>query len=225
MKLTTRTRTVLDNFCTINPSLLVRKGNILMTESGTRAMMARADLEEENTFDHDFAIYDLKRFLGVLSLFDDPELHFEENRVVVEGGDRRLVYAFCDPSLLHVKPPSPEKVNVNKFSDPYVQFELSDTVLQTIRKAIGILGQTQMVFVGENGRISIRTGDSRNSSADVYSVSIGDTDKSFRAIFRLENMKFVPTNYQVKVTDRGAAAFVGDPITYFVALEENSQFE
>ncbi len=65
---------ILKNFSSINSNLLVRPGNKISTITPGKNMMAEATVEE--TFDVEFGIWDLNKFLGVLSLFSDPVLEF-----------------------------------------------------------------------------------------------------------------------------------------------------
>ena len=72
MKLTSRTLQVLKNFSTINPSLLFKNGSVITTMSPNKTVMARATVGE--VFPQTYAIYDLSRFIGVLSMFNDPDV-------------------------------------------------------------------------------------------------------------------------------------------------------
>ena len=74
MKLSNETVTVLKNFSTINQNLVIKPGNKISTMSAMKNIVAKATVEE--TFDREFAIYDLNSFLGELSLFDKPDLDF-----------------------------------------------------------------------------------------------------------------------------------------------------
>lgn len=79
MNLSKNTIEILDNFTSINPSILVKKGNKLRTIAIEKNVFANAEIEE--TFDQDFAIYDLNSFLGALSLFEKPTLDFQKGYV------------------------------------------------------------------------------------------------------------------------------------------------
>jgi hypothetical protein len=98
MKLDQRTLQVLKNFSSINPSILFRSGNNLTTVTPTKTIFAKAALEQE--FPSQFAIYDLNRFLSVLSLFDDPELEIGERSVVVRAGRKKVNYVFADQNTI-----------------------------------------------------------------------------------------------------------------------------
>ena len=81
MKLSAKTLQVLKNFSTINPSIMFESGNVLSTISPQKSIMAKAKIDE--SVETNFGIFDLNRFLGVLSLFNDPNLSFHENFVKI----------------------------------------------------------------------------------------------------------------------------------------------
>ena len=70
MKLSNDTREVLKNYASINANLLVTTGNRIATMSQMKNIVSTATVPD--TFDSDFAIYDLNEFLSALSLFNDP---------------------------------------------------------------------------------------------------------------------------------------------------------
>ena len=76
MKLSNDTREVLKNFSTINQNLLVKNGNVINTMSAMKNIVSRATIPD--TFNQEFAIYDLNEFLSALSLFKDPSMAFDE---------------------------------------------------------------------------------------------------------------------------------------------------
>ena len=89
MKLSNDTREVLKNYASINANLLVTTGNTIATMSQMKNIVSTATVPD--TFDSDFAIYDLNEFLSALSLFNDPELTFNEQSVRIAQGRRLLI--------------------------------------------------------------------------------------------------------------------------------------
>ena len=88
MKLSARTLQILKNFASINKSIVFRKGNILSTISPNKEILARAQINE--TFDIECAIYELPRFLGTLSLFNDPDIQFDTNHLKIIDGKQKI---------------------------------------------------------------------------------------------------------------------------------------
>ena len=100
VSLSRRTLEILKNFSTINSNILIEPGNTISTISPVKNVMAEATVEE--TFDVQFGLWDLNKFLGVVSLFDSPKFRFEENHMVISesGKGNSVRYYYSDPRLL-----------------------------------------------------------------------------------------------------------------------------
>ena len=81
MKLSKGTLDILKNFSNINPSITFKEGQELSTLSIQKNILSRAVVEE--TFPRNFAIYDLQQFLSGVSLFENPELDFDNPNYVI----------------------------------------------------------------------------------------------------------------------------------------------
>ena len=79
MKLDNDTLQVLKNFSAINKNIMFKPGNVIRTISSTKSVLAKATIKQE--FDKGFAVYDLSRFIGTLSLFNDPEIEIKDSYV------------------------------------------------------------------------------------------------------------------------------------------------
>ena len=218
MKLNTRTIQVLKNFASINPSIQFSEGTNLKTISPNKTMMAKAKLED--VIPSTFAIYDLSRFLGVVSLFEDPEYQIEERMVNIASPGRKVSYTFADPSTI-ITPPDREIV----LEDPDVVFELKQENFAEIMKALGVMSFPDLVVVGEDGKVVLRATDTKNPSSDKYDIEVGSTDRTFTAVFKTENVKILPSSYTVSLSSKGISHFVSDDVEYWISLEANSTFE
>jgi hypothetical protein len=81
MKLSETTLVILKNFATFNNHLVVDPGNVIRTLTEKKTVLIKAEVEEE--FPVPFAFHDLSGFLKILSLFEEPELEFGKNSVVI----------------------------------------------------------------------------------------------------------------------------------------------
>jgi len=212
MKLSDKTIQILKNFATINQSILVRPGNVLKTITPLKTILAQATVTEN--FEQEFAIYELPRFLGTISLFSDPEFTFQEKYVTISSGKQRVNYTYADASMI-MTPPSKEI----SFPNTEVEFTITADQLSTISKAGSVLQMPEIAVVGEDGLISIRAIDSKNSSADVFSLDVGECDKDFKVIFRPENLKLITSDYKVSLTTAGICRFESENLTYWVTTE------
>ena len=82
MKLSTQTIAILKNYATINQNILFKVGKNLMTISPQKNILSSSEIEED--IPQQFAIYDLNRLLGAMSLFDKPELDVGENALTIK---------------------------------------------------------------------------------------------------------------------------------------------
>ncbi len=218
MKLDSRTSQILKNFASINPSILFKPGNKLATISAGKTVMARANINQK--FNDAFAIYDLSRFLGTVSLFTDPELTVKDKYMEISQGKRKINYTFTEPSLI-VTPPDKE-INL---PNPEVSFKIDTTELNEVLKALSVLSLPEIAVVGDGLRITVQAIDSKNPSGDVYSVDVGETKSNFRMIIRAENVKLLPGDYSVQISSKGLSHFKSADVEYFIAVESNSTFE
>ena len=218
MKLNARTTQILKNFASINPSIMFKPGSKLSTISPGKTIMARANIDQE--ISSVFAIYDLSRFLGTVSLFTDPELNVHDKFMEIKQGARKLNYVFTEPSLI-VTPPDKEI----KLPDPEVKFSITADELQEVMKALSVLSLPEIAVVGSDGSITVQAVDSKNPTGDVYSVDVGSTDAKFRMIIRAENIKLLPGDYDVEISSKGLSHFSTRDVEYWVAVESNSTYE
>lgn len=218
MILSKETVDILKNFQTINPSILVRPGNVISTIAPSESMFARATVLE--TFPKQFCFYDLTRFLGLLSLADKSEIEFEDNYAIINQGYSKIKYTYCNPELI-TSPPDKSIV----LPDEYCQFTLKADVLQNVIKAMSILGFNELWFSGEEGKLFVQTANSKNVSSDNYKTEIGDTDKTFNAIVEADKLKLLSNDYLVTVCQQGMIHLKSDNVDYWIALQEKSEFK
>jgi hypothetical protein len=217
LKLSPETIAVLQNFAGINKSILVKPGSELTTISETKSIIGVAQIKEE--FSKEFAIFDLPKFLASLSLFSEPELEFGDKQVTIREGARKLNYTFSDKRTVL----SIEKESIDKLAKVAgggeVKFSWADATYQAVSKARSVLKLPELVVEGDGESIKLKAEDTENSTGDTYEAVVGDTSDKFRAVFRSENIKFLPKDYEVQYSTRGIAKFAGEGVTYFVTTE------
>ena len=222
MKVSERTTNLLKNYANINQSIEFREGKILKTVSPLNTILASGEVEEE--FPRTFPIYELNRFLGTLSLFNDPVLHLDESGVTIADDKHSAIYRYCGSSSMFQTPP--EK-NIS-FPDPEVQFQLSLQQFKTTINAANTLGLPEVVVESNNEDIELVVSDTGNASSDRFSSTVGKTDKTFRMIFKTENLnKIMEGDYVVALSSKRISHFkrTTDSLQYWIALEQNSSYE
>ena len=218
MNLSNETLAVLKSFSAINPSIQFREGDTLKTISPTKTVLAKAKLNE--TIDSTFAIYDLSRFLGVVSLFENPKYTVNERSISIESDGRTVDYTFCDPSTIMVPPD--KELNIG---DADITFDMKRDDFGEVMKALGVMSLPDLVVVGDGSKIYLRATDTKNPSSDRYDIEVGTTDKTFNVIFRTENIKLMPADYTVSISAKGISHFSSDTLDYWIAIESTSTFE
>jgi hypothetical protein len=217
MNFEARTLSVLKNFAAINPSILFKEGSNIATISPTKTIIAKSSIKE--SFDREFGIYDLSKFLSTLSLMETPEITLNEKSLTIRNGNQKVNYTYCDPVNITV-PPSKDI----KIPSVDVEFTLKETEFNKVLKALGVLGLPELAVIGEEGKIFLAAIDSKGASTDEYRIEVGTTDKNFKMIFKSENLKLYPDDYQVKIFSKGISNFKGKEVEYFISVEANSTF-
>ena len=219
MKLSENTINILKNYSNINPSLLVNPGNVLTTVSVSRNIFAKATVEE--TFPNRFAIYELSKFLGIVSLFKEPELDFGDTQVKIVSGRQSVNYTYADPSMIIAPDPNKDI----SFPGADIEFSISQEELQRVVRASGVLQLPEIAVIGNGQTITITATNSKNPSTDIFSVEVGTTDKTFNMIFKVENIiKLISSSYDVKITSRGISKWLTGNMIYFVMTEASSSY-
>jgi len=218
MKLSSRTLQVLKNFSTINPSLLFKTGNVLTTMSPMKTIMARAVVKE--SFPQTYAIFDLSRFIGVLSVFNDPEILMKDSYLIISENNRVVNYTYADSEMIITPPDKPIKFP----QDAEISFFMPSDVLGSVMKAVNILQLTEFSVTGNMNKIYVGAVETKNPTGDTYNIEVGETDYQFSMIFKAENIKLISSDYQVKITSKGLGYFKGDDVEYWIPTEASSNF-
>jgi hypothetical protein len=219
MKLSEQTLTVLKNFATINPSVVFKPGSELRTISPQKTVMSIASIPDE--FPIQACVYDMSRFLSMCSLYENPEIDFQDNKVCyIRDGKRKTKYVFADISMVIVPPE--KDINIPS-EDVIVNVEWDD--IQSVLKASGVLNLPEVAFVGRDGICYISAVDSSNPTADNHEIEIGETEDTFQLVIKTENLKLLPQNYKVTLSSKGISKFESTGIKYFIAIESKSTYK
>lgn len=223
MKLSDNTLTLLKNFATINQGIMFKKGKTLRTVSSQKNVMAEATINEE--IPTDFGVFDLNNFLSVLSLHkDDPVLDFQDNNVLISGlqGRSKIKYRFCAPHMLVA---APDKAIA--MPEPEISFTLNQEDFDWILKAASVLSSPFIAIESDGSKLSVTTFDPQNDAAHTESLEIATSNKKFKMLFKVENLKMISGAYDVKISSKGISNFKHKTLNlqYWIATETGSKFE
>jgi hypothetical protein len=218
MKLSKETVALFKNFAGINSNLLLKSGNKLSTISAQKNVMSDATVSE--TFP-DFGIYDLNEFLGAMSLFDDPDLDFQDKYVSISQGSMKIKFFAADAAVLT----APQKAIT--FPEAEVNFSITSQMLNMIQKTASVLRSPDVSIVGDGSTITAVVGDKKNATGNSFSEPVGTTDKTFKVNLKVENLKMLPGDYAVSISSKKISRFksTSSDLVYYVAVEADSTFE
>ena len=223
MELQEQTLNVLKNFSDINPNLIIKEGNTIRTISEAKNVVATAIVDNE--FPQTMGIYDLKEFIGVLSLVDQPNLKFAEESVTVsdQSGRSKVRYFFSPEETL-----TTPKKDIT-FPEADVSFTLESNTLNRLRSAASTLGHSEVSITPSDGMLTLSVLDEGNATSNTYSIDVPYTtkpDQDFKFVVKISNLKILPGNYEVNISSKMISEFknTDSNVRYYIALEKSSKF-
>ena len=220
MFLSTETVSILKNFSTINQSILIKEGKRLRSMSVMKNVLAESDITEE--FDRDVAIYDLSQFLNCLSLIPGGELKLMDDYIKITDGTNSIDYRYADPSVI-AAPPEKEL----KLPSEDVCVVLTEDQIDRAKKSAAVLQIPDVSLIGDGSKVYLTVRDKKNTGSNSYSIEVGETDAVFQFNLKVENLRMVPSDYDVIISAKGMAKFTSHSrsLVYFVAIEPDSTYE
>lgn len=219
MKLSKETTEILKNFAAINPSLIFQAGSVQKTVSPQKTVLAKANITE--SFDKEFAIYDLTQFISTVSMFEDPDLKLGDESIVISNGKAKTTLRYAKTDLIQ-SPPSKE-INLPSTE---ISFTLEANALQSALRAAGVLSLPELALVGRNGKAYLAAMDSRNQGSNSFEYEVGDANANYTMLFKIDNLKILNRDYEVRVSAKGISHFkskTGD-VEYWIATEQGSKY-
>jgi len=216
MRLSKETIAILKNFSAFNSNILIKPGNVLSTVSSGKNIYVEATIQEE--FETEVPIWDLNKFLGVVSLFPNPDLEFGDTHVDISNGKSSVRYYYSEPSLLTV---AGRKLQM---PDPIITFDLDEHNLNEILKAASILQVSDLKIIGEDGILKIVVDDEKNDTSNSFSVLIDEnySGPDYEGTFNVSEIKFLPGSYKVELTNSIISRFTHQTqsICYYIAIKQ-----
>ena len=220
MEISDRTVEILKNFSNINTSLEIEPGNILKTVNLTEEIFAEAEVAEQ--FPVGCAIYDLPRFLRVLSTFDNPKLKWTDKSVTILSAAKQVKYILSNPDLLRVtakgRNPALETVDIT--------FQLEEGVFKDVMNTASIM-ELPNISIESNGKVqTLRAMDLENDTSDIYATKLGESTDTYKAFYKKDSWLFMPQNYDVSISrEQGFTQFSADRLKYLIAVEAESELD
>jgi len=216
MKISKNTIDLLKNFSTINPSLYVESGSTIQTSSPYKNIFASAEVEEE--FDQPFGIYELSRFLNIISVMPDPSFEFHEKYVRIVSGRQSVKYQYASKEMILNQ--SVDTSVIDSYEGD-VTFSMASADLVSLRKGASILAKPELQFEFANNEIIARSIDLENKTVDDFSIVICETSQhvSLDPIpFSMETLKLIDGDYTVSLGDNSFGVFKNVDIPVYYAI-------
>ena len=213
---------ILKNFSSLNSNILVKQGNVIKTITPSKNGMAEATVPED--FPTDFGIWDLNKFLGVISLFSNPSFSFGEKSVKIsDNKDSTIHYYYSEPRLLTVPTKS---VNMPKVDQT---FTLTDKLFAELQKASAVMQLPDLSIRNEGGKVLAVICDVSDPTSNTFKTTLAesDTTSKFQLNFKMDNLRMVSGDYTVSFSKNVVGRFSNNtiPLTYWFALETTSTYE
>lgn len=220
MKICERTLQIIDNIGKINPGIVFKEGNVIKAKkhrASTPVLFAKV----EEYFPRDFAIYNIRNFLMMFKLLEEPELEFTDENVLFTGKcGKKASIKYASPNVIdHIDYGT--KIAMPKID---VEFGLSVDDFKALKNAAVALQVPEIALVGKDGTLSISTSNSRNRSVDAFWFDIGEIDRDFNIIVNLDNvLQMMNESYKVRISLKGLLEFSTEDLTYYITASDKSK--
>jgi hypothetical protein len=214
---------ILKNFSGLNSNILIKPGNVIKTITPSKNGMAEATVSED--FPVEFGIWDLQKFLGVISLFNSPAFSFASKSVTIsDGANSNIVYYYSEPKLLTVPT---KNVNMPKTT---AKVTLTEKVFADLQRAAAVMQLPDISFQNESQKIYAVICDLADPTSNSYKTLIAEDyegEEQMTLNFKIDNLRMLPGSYTVKFSTNVVGEFTNDtvPVKYWFAMETNSRFE
>jgi len=217
MKISKETLDILKNFSTINQSFLFRESNSIKTISPQKNIFAEAEVVEN--FPCECAIYELPKFLSVVSLFNDPDFDFDERCVTISNSSGSVRYFYASKNLIVTPPDKPLSITTELDS-----FSITRGDLDKLNKASLIMQLPHTVIKTTNGTREVIATNKKSASSNTMSLTRGESDSeyTYEVVINNDNIKVIPGDYTIVVGEikgNKLIKFSSDLVTYFIATE------
>ncbi len=69
---------------------------------------------------------------------------------------------------------------------------------------MSVLGLPEIAIVGDGQKLWLQGLDTHNKSSDVFNLVIGASKKNFKAVIPTQNLKIIPQDYKVLISEKVA---------------------
>lgn len=224
MRISKETFDILKNLASVNDNFCWQNGNVVNSLAIARNIFVTANIKE--SIDSPIWIYSLNDLLNVMSISENPDLVIGKNELVIDWGNSKARYGFCDQELIKIAVEGSSKSF--KFPDAEINFEFEINRSSGLLKATSILKTPYLSIFSDDGKVCIKTYDKDNVNSNSYQVDTGtETSHNFNMILDINNLLLLNGLYDISVNSRGISRWKHKTIdiVYYITMEESSTFE
>lgn len=192
-----RTFEILKNFSGINKSCLIREGDVIRIMNPEKTVFAQARVED--VFPREFGVFDLPSLLSAISLFQDAEITYEEDHLLIKEGRRTTRFYYTNTRHIKAAPAGDIKL-----PETLMSFLLEKKELEDMLKASSVLKLTNLYISGNKVvcKNSDGTGNDYELVIENINVSPDVNVEDIQININIDTLKLIPNDYDVSVTEK-----------------------
>ena len=219
MKISRDTINVLKNFSNINGSIMLKKGNNIVTVSPQRNIFANYSSAED--FPEQIPLYDLNDLISSLNLFETPECSFKKNHMIISDGKQKIKYVYSDEQTVSEAP----SIGEDKLANPTSSFSITNETWSQLMKAANVINANVISFKKAGDEFKLISFNNKDPDSNKYEIDLPelDYDGDFDVVLLVENIKMLANDYEISMYDNFVRFQApAERIEYIIASESES---
>lgn len=226
MNLSNNAVVILNNCAKLQQSVVIEQGNVIKTTNITKSVVLYATVKDE--FPMDFGIYDLRKFLKTFKVLDNPNLQFEDGKIIMSKEGKEVAFT-TTPTEMILTPPDQEKMEDHLDMSGTAKFVLSNEILEQVNEMDSILRLGSMMISWDGEAANILLYEEGNPTSDKYKIPLDNIEvssniESFKACIEIEKLKLIPVNYEAVLTKNNILKLSHNNVTYYSTLKNGTEF-
>lgn len=215
MELSKRTLGVLKLFASVNENLVFKAGKNQRTISTDEGVFVEAEIDED--IPRDFPICGLATFLRNLEAADKTSFELGEKVVTIVADASKLKYGYGSVSL--IKSPPDKSLSI---PDDAPVVTIPKVNIALVMKIAEINSLPHIGLGSDGSHFYLTAFDKKNPDSSSTRIVLGDaTGPAWEEAFTYERFsKITPADYAAKVVEGKFTSFVGDRLTFSIAVDK-----
>lgn len=218
MELSKRTLAVLKLFSSVNENLVFKPGKTQRTIATDEGIFVEAEIDEE--IPREFSICGLATFLRNLEMADKTTLELDVKTYKVYADTSMSQFGYGSPALIKSPPDKSLDIPAGVVVVPITKDKLALVI------KIAEINSLPNIGIGSDGtNFYLSAFDSKNPDSAKTNVKLDVTPEpgssTWNETFSFERFtKLSQANYEAKVVSGKFVAFVGDRLSFIIAVEK-----